>query len=61
MKKCFSFFKASDFSLIDVLQFKEEDEQVGSYAWASNKRVVISINYKLGALESPISRGDYFP
>ena len=55
-----AFFKASDFSLIDVLQFKEEDEQVGSYVWASNKRVVISINYKLGALESPISRGELF-
>ena len=59
-KNALAFFKASDFSLIDVLQFKEEDEQVGSYAWASNKRVVISINYKLGALESPISRGELF-
>ena len=43
-KNALAFFKASDFSFIDVLQFKEEDEQVGSYAWASNKRVVISIN-----------------
>ena len=59
-KNALAFFKSSDFSLIDVLQFKEEDEQVGSYAWASNKRVVISINYKLGALESPISRGELF-
>ena len=59
-KNALAFFKSSDFSLIDVLQFKEEDEQVGSYAWASNKRVVISINYKLGSLESPISRGELF-
>ena len=59
-KNALAFFKSSDFSLIDVLQFKEEDEQVGSYVWASNERVVISINYKLGALESPISRGELF-
>ena len=59
-KNALAFFKASDFSLIDVLQFKEEDEQVGSYAWANNERVVIVLNYKLGALESPISRGELF-
>lgn len=59
-KNALAFFQADDFTLIDVLRLKEEDEQVGPYSWVNNERVVISIQYQVGSLEVPISRGELF-
>ena len=59
-KNALAFLKTDDFSLINILELKQEDEQVGDYIWASNKRIVLEIAYKVGSLEQPITRGELF-
>ena len=41
-KDALAFFKADDFSLINILKLREE-QQVGPYRWVNNERVVIDI------------------
>ena len=58
-KDALAFFKADDFSLINILKLRE-DQQVGPYRWVNNERVVIDINYQVGTLEVPVSYGELF-
>tara|TARA_A100001015_G_scaffold105658_1_gene117285 strand:- start:51 stop:2018 length:1968 start_codon:yes stop_codon:yes gene_type:complete len=58
-KDALAFFKADDFSLINILKLRE-DQQVGPYRWVNNERVVININYAVGTLEVPVSYGELF-
>ena len=56
-KDALAFFKADDFSLINILKLRE-DQQVGPYRWVNNERVVININYAVGTLEVTVCYGE---
>ena len=58
-KWALAFFDAKTFELSSVIPFKNREE-VGSYFWVNNERVVIDIGTTLGTLEGSFSTGQYF-
>ena len=58
-KWAIAFFDVNDFKLISVIPFKNREE-VGSYFWVNNERVVIDIAITVGTLVGSFSTGQYF-
>ena len=58
-KWALAFFDVNNFELISVIPFKNREE-VGSYFWVNNERVVIDIAITVGTLVGSFSTGQYF-